>query len=197
MAKKKLEEVKKINYERLMSIENLTAPLLYDIPVEYVNEMSKVFAQKSVIEELLKTEEREKYLKSLSDKVCNKLFELEKKYMDRTGEVINFVAQKTGIYFPHVFQRLVEYFYIGTRPADRYYVSVSTIRELKIDFPSCSFKKILIESGVGDKICMKLCESIFKKISNELKLNIHFSIKQEPGIDYCEHQFFLKEHRSE
>lgn len=190
MSKRKLEEVKKINLDRLMTVENLNQPVLYDIPKEYVAEMGEIFNLKKIIDEIKKSDEKEKYMITLAHQVGEKLFELEKKYRDRTGEVIDFVAQKTGIYFPHVFQRYIEFFYAGTRPEDRYNVSASTIRELKINLPSCSFKKLLIENGFGDKRCSEFCKAVFEKIKSRLKLNIRITIKQDPGTDYCEHHFF-------
>lgn len=192
MARKNLEEVKKINPERLMSIENLKEFVFYDIPKEYINEMAQVFNVHKIIKELRTSGEREKYLRTIATQVGEKLFELEKKYRDRTGEVIDFVAQKTGIYFPHVFQRYLEYFYTGTSPENRYNVAVSTIRELKIIFPSCVLKKVLRENDMGDKICVEFCKTVFERIAAFLKLNIQFSIKQEPGTTYCEHQFFVR-----
>ncbi len=191
MAKKKLlEEVKKINIDRLMVIENLKTPILFDIPREYVLEMNEIFDQNKIAEEIKKLKDKEEYLKMLGNKVSDRLFELEKKYRDRTGEVIDSVAQKTGIYFPHVFQRYIEYFYIGTRPEDRYNVSASTVRELKINFPSCTFKRLLIQNGMGDRICSEFCRTVLNNISTRLKMNLRISIKQDRGVDYCEHQFF-------
>ncbi len=191
MAKKKLlEEVKKINIDRLMVIENLKTPTLFDIPREYVLEMNEIFDQNKIAEEIKKLKDKEEYLKMLGNKVSDRLFELEKKYRDRTGEVIDSVAQKTGIYFPHVFQRYIEYFYIGTRPEDRYNVSASTVRELKINFPSCTFKKLLIQRDMGERICSEFCRGVLNSISTKLKINIRISLKQDPGVDYCEHQFF-------
>ncbi len=188
--KRLLEEVKKINTDRLMVIENLKSPPSFDIPKEYVLEMSEIFNQNKIVEEIKNLRDKENYLKELASKVSNKLFELEKKYRDRTGEIIDFVAQKTGIYFPHVFQRYIEYFYIGTRPEDRYNVSASTVRELKINFPSCTFKKLLIQRDMGERICSEFCRGVLNSISTKLKINIRISLKQDPGVDYCEHQFF-------
>jgi hypothetical protein len=192
MAKKKLDEVKKINTDRLMSIENLKEPLLYDIPREYIRDMGEVFVLQKVIEELKKSKDN-KFLHLLADRVAEKLFDLEEKYRDRTGEVINFVAEKTGIYFPHVLQRYVEYFYIGTRPEDRYDVAQSTLREIKINFNTCSFKKALIENNIDEGICSNFCRGVIEKIIQKLNLQVRFSIKQEKDTDYCEHQFFAKE----
>ncbi len=190
MSKRKLEEVKKINLDRLMTVENLNQQVLYDIPKEYILEMGEIFNIKKIIDEIKKSDEKEKYMITLANQVGERLFELENKYRDRTGEVIDFVAQKTGIYFPHVFQRYIEFFYTGTHPEDRFHVFASTIRELKISFPSCSFKKSLIDNGLGDKTCAEFCRSVFEKIKSRLKLNIRITIKQDPGTDYCEHHFF-------
>lgn len=190
MTKRKIEEIRRINQDRLMTIENLKLSVQYDIPKEYVAEFGNTFNIKSITEELLKTDDRGKYLKELGARVADKLFELEAKYRDRTGEVINFVAEKTGIYFPHVFQKYIEYFYIGTRPQDRYNVTMSTVREIKVNTPECSFKKILIENGMGDRFCAEFCKAVFDRIIKKIKINVRFSIKQEPGVEYCEHQFY-------
>jgi len=190
MASKKLEKVKKINPDRWMTIENLKQPVFYDIPKEYVVDMGEIFNVRKVVDELKNSKEREKYLRTIANQAGERLFVLEKKYRDRTGEVIDLIAQKTGIYFPHVLQRYIEYFYIGIHPEDKYNVTVSTIRELKINFPSCSFKRLMMENNMGDKICSEFCRGVFEKIIRTLDLHLRFSIKQETGTDYCEHQFF-------
>jgi len=189
MAKRKLDEVKKINPERLMTIENLPQRCEYDIPKEYLSEVSKRFNISSFINQLKTHQDKQSFIKSTAIELTKELFLLEEKYRDRTAQVIDFVASKTGIYFPHVFQRYLEYFYMGIHPEDRYNVVASTIREVKIVYPECSIQSAFRNNNMSEKLCSELCKTIVSQISGKIGIKIRPSIKTDPVSSYCEQQF--------
>ena len=86
------------------------------------------------------------------------------KYLDRTGEMIEKVAEQTGIHFPHRLQRYVELSIIGPRPLDRWNVAVSTLVELRMQVFSCSLLKALQDAGVPTEgtPCREFCLASFR-----------------------------------
>lgn len=189
MGKKRLIDISKVNPERLMTIGDVSEPYEYDISRLYVEEMAKVFNPSAVAEELKKEADKARYLSEAGRSVFAGFEALEKKYRDRTAEVMDEVAKRTGIYFPHVFQRYIEIFYIGTMPRNKYEIRVSTIKELKMLVHACTFKETLNAAGIDGGICKEFCMSAIDAVRNKLSLNVRIEIKGEPSTPSCELQF--------
>jgi hypothetical protein len=85
----------------------------------------------------------------------------EKDSMDRTGEIMYQVADKTGIRFPSVPQRLLELGFMSTRPLDKLTVIETNPKALVLRIPSCTayneIKQKLGEEKAGDLPCRHAC----------------------------------------
>lgn len=193
MAKKKLKDIVCPSPENLMVIGSSIVPYQYDIPRHLVEEMSAVFNFDKVADNLRNSKDKGAILRDYGFKVVKELVPLEKKHRDRTAEMIDMVAAKTGIYFPHVFQRYLEVFYNSVMPKNRYQVDVSTVREIKTEVSECTFKKHLTEAGISEDVCREFCRSVVEGIGRSLGMNLKFSIKHDPAGETCEHQFIAGE----
>ena len=76
-------------------------------------------------------------------------------YRDRTGEMIEKVAQQTGLRFPHVFERYVELGILALRPRDAWNVTEATTRALKVRNYNCSLGMMFAEKGLNN--CHVFC----------------------------------------
>jgi hypothetical protein len=75
--------------------------------------------------------------------------ELGKTQKDRTAEVIDSTAQKTGVVFPSVFQRCLETAILATRANDKWGIDESSVGKFSHSFKSCSIYNSLKEKN-GD-----------------------------------------------
>lgn len=76
-------------------------------------------------------------------------------YRDRTGEMVEQVAQQTGIRFPHVFERYIELGILALRPRDAWNVTEATTKALKVRNYNCSLGKVFAEKGLNN--CHVFC----------------------------------------
>ncbi|MBC2725256.1 MAG: hypothetical protein HGJ98_02015 [Desulfosporosinus sp.] len=108
--------------------------------------------------------------------------------MDRTGEMIEQVAQQTGIRFPHVLERYIELGILSLRPRDAWTVTEATTKALKVRSFNCSLSKFLADQGIEDcqVFCLAANEVAAQKAGT--KVNITYS-KDATGSGLCELAF--------
>ena len=180
--------------ERLLVLEDPGQPLLFDADRGFVVDMSSRHSVASMAEGVkgapLKKAADE--FRRLGRDVMASAIELaDGKYLDRTGEMVEKVAQQTGIHFPHRLQRYVEMSIIGPRPLDRWNVAVSTIDELRMQVFSCSLAKALQEAGVSTEgtPCREFCLAGFQvaaeKCGLKLKTALEKSLAKDSVCEFC------------
>lgn len=178
---------------RHMKLESPGAPLLFDADRNLIVDVSATHPLPALIESLKGKREQE-VATALADwgrAVMETTIELaDGKYMDRTGEMINKVAEQTGVSFPHRFQRYVELATIASRPLDRWNVSRSTVKELWFQVFSCSVAKGLEDAGVqADGACKGLCAAAFavaaQKTGLTLKTEQRKFLPQDGVCHFC------------
>lgn len=134
---------------------NPDEPYEYDLPKELIYAVMKEFP----IERLFSSEEEitDNFLAEQGRAFMNLLIRKADSdaYRDRTGEMIEKVAQQTGIGFPHVFERYVELGILALRPRDAWNVTEATTKALKIRNYNCSIGKIFAEKGLNN--CHAFC----------------------------------------
>ena len=111
-------------------------------------------------------------------KVAERVLAAGKKYMDRTGEVIEEVARKTGISFPSIPQRFIEIWLLGTRPADKWKITENTTKRFNLVVESCSAYDSLkerLEEGNDSLPCRCGCITVLEEIYRDLKLPVKVS----------------------
>jgi hypothetical protein len=135
-----------------------------------------------------------KYLQELS----TSLVDSEKDHMDRGGEIIHQVAERTGIKFPSIPQRLIELGFMSTRAQDKLTISVSTSRTLTLRVSDCAayaeLKSKLEEEKAKDLPCKYGCLANSKILFD--KLNIPVELEGNADMSkkgYCEFTFQSQE----
>jgi hypothetical protein len=191
----------KINYrygspikERLLVLEEPGRPLAFDADRGFVVEMSSRHNVASLAEAVKGKAPKEaaEEFRRLGREVMASTIELaDGKYLDRTGEMIEKVAEQTGIQFPHRLQRYVELSIIGPRPLDRWNVAVSTILELRMQVFSCSLLKALQDAGVPTEgtPCREFCLAGFRVAADKCGLEIQTimekSLAEDSVCEFC------------
>jgi hypothetical protein len=115
-----------------------------------------------------------------------------KEFLDRTGEMIEHVAQQTGIRFPHVFERYVELGILTLRPRDAWTVTEATTKTLKIRSFNCSLGKLFAEKGINNcqVFCLATNEVAAEKAGTKLLMTCS---KNKDGNGLCEQAFHLQQ----
>lgn len=132
---------------------------VYDLPKELILAMNEEFPAESLFsaanlgEEFLVNQGRE-FMSLLISKADGDA------YRDRTAEMIERVAQQTGIRFPHVFERYIELAILALRPRDAWTISEATTRTLKVRSFNCSLGRKFGEKGVGS--CQVFCRAAYQ-----------------------------------
>jgi len=191
----------KINYrygspikERLLVLEEAGRSLAFDADRGFVVEMSSRHSAASLAEAVKgkAPEEAVEELRRLGREVMASTIELaDGKYQDRTGEMVEKVAEQTGIHFPHRIQRYVELSIIGTRPLDRWNVAVSTLVEVRMQVFSCSLLKALQDAGVPTEgtPCREFCLASVRAAADKCGLKIEAVLEKslaEDGVcEFC------------
>ena len=181
--------------ERLLVLEEPGQPLLFDADRGFVVDMSRRHNVASMAKGVKGKDPRKaaEELRRLGREVMASTIELvDGKYLDRTGEVVENVAQQTGIHFPHRLQRYVELFIVGPRPLDRWNVAVSTLDELRMQVFSCSLAKALQEAGVSTEgtPCREFCLASFQVAADKCGLKLKTALEKSLAADnVCEFCF--------
>jgi hypothetical protein len=180
--------------ERLLVLEEPGQPLLFDADRGFVVEMSSRHNLASMVETVKGKEPKKaaEELRRLGKEVMASTIELvDGKYMDRTGEMVEKVAEQTGIQFPHRLQRYVELSVIGPRPLDRWNVAVSTTSELRMQVFSCALLKALQDAGVPIEgmPCREFCLAGFQvaadKCGLEVQSTLEKSLVKDKVCEFC------------
>jgi hypothetical protein len=180
--------------ERLLVLEEPGRPLAFDADRGFVVEMSGRYNVASLAEAVKgKTpEEAAAEFRRLGREVMVSTIELaDGKYLDRTGEMIEKVAEQTEIHFPHRLQRYVELSIIGPRPLDRWNVAVSTLVELRMQVFSCSLMKALHDADVPTEgaPCREFCLASFRvaveRCGLETQTTLERSLAEDSVCEFC------------
>jgi hypothetical protein len=124
-------------------------------------------------------------------KVMTRTMEMSEKYSDRTYEVIKEVAQKTGVGpFPHVPQRFLEIFNMGTQK-NVLNVVISTTSQLTHKVGPCVFLNAIRDKCGDDVAKLLTCkytdlsalETLYKNLNLSVDVRMEASI---PSEGYCQ-----------
>jgi hypothetical protein len=179
----------------LHTLEDPGRPLAFDADRGLIEEVSQRCDLKSFVSGLKgkSQKEREAALGAFGEDLMEATIELaDGKYLDRAGEVIEKVAQQTGISFPHRLERYVELSIIGSRPLDRWNITKATTKELTLEVFSCSVLREIQEAGLEPDagLCHTLCLASFqaaaRKTGDKLDMSVTKSLPQD-GV--CQFSF--------
>lgn len=163
---------------------------VYDLPKELIISVNKEFPldrlfnpEGETSDEFMAKQGRE-FMSLLISEADSEAF------LDRTGEMIEKVAQQTGIRFPHVFERYIELGILTLRPRDAWTVTEATTRALKVRSFNCSLGKLFAEKGLDN--CHVFCQAANEVAAERAgtKLLMTFS-KNGDGNGICEQAFHL------
>jgi hypothetical protein len=182
--------------EKLLTLEEPGKPLLFDADKGLVAEVSVACDAKAFVQSLKGKSEKEaeEALAAFGRKVMETTIGLaDGKYLDRTGEMIEKVAQRTGISFPHRFERYVELSIIGSRPLDRWNITKATTKELRLQLFACAIQRELKEAGIEFEgmACKALCMASFRAAAEKTGDNLRIDLEKTlPQDSVCEFAFF-------
>lgn len=180
---------------RLLTLEEPGKPLPFDADRGLVMEVSNLCNVKALVEGLKGKSEGE--VEAACEAFGRRLMETtidlaDTKYLDRTGEIIEQVAQQTGISFPHRFERYVELSIIGSRPLDRWNIAAATTKELKLQVFGCAVQREMQEAGLKFQglPCRSLCMASFQVAAHKTGDNLRMEMaKALPQDGLCEFVF--------
>ena len=181
--------------DRLQTLEDPGRPLAFDADRGLVEEVSQRCDIKSFVGGLKEKgrKEREADLRAFGESIIEATIELaDGKYLDRAGEVIEKVAQQTGISFPHRLDRYVELSIIGSRPLDRWNITKATTKELTLEVFSCSVLREMQEAGLEPDggLCHALCLASFQAAARKTGDKVSMSVaKSLPQDGVCQFSF--------
>jgi hypothetical protein len=182
--------------ERLLTLEAPGKPLLFDADKGLVGDVSAACDVKALVQSLKGKSEKEaeEAFAAFGRKVMETTINLaDTKYLDRTGEMIEKVAQQTGISFPHRFQRYAELSVIGYRPLDRWNITKATTKEVRLQLFSCAVQRELKEAGIEFQgmPCKALCMASFGAAAEKTGDNVRTELEKTlPQDSVCEFAFF-------
>jgi len=175
--------------------------LSFDIDQRILDTISQEFDVKKLVENFAKNIENKerKEIEDIAKKVfreygknlMTKAIELGEKYSDRTHEVIKGVAEKTGVGpFPHVSQRFLEIFNMGTQNS-ALKVVISTRSQLTHRVGPCVFLNAIREKCGEDVANLLTCkhidlsalETLYKNLNLPADVRVEASI---PSEGYCQ-----------
>ncbi len=163
----------------------------YDIPKELIYTLLKEFP----IENLFSTdgETTEDFLAEQGKKFMNILIrEADSEvYRDRTADMIERVAQQTGIRFPHVLERYVELGILTLRPRDAWTVTEATTQALKVRSFNCSIDRMCAEKGISN--CQTFCLAANKVAAEKAGTKVHMTHSKDALGGLCELAFRLQQ----
>ena len=116
----------------------------------------------------------------------------DSRFIDRTGEMVERVAEQTGVSFPHRFERYVELAILASRPTDRWNITKATTRELVLQVSSCTLNKAMAKDGLAlpcKAMCLASFEVAAARTGDKLNMEMSKAITKD-GI--CEFTFSLR-----
>ncbi len=165
---------------------------VYDLPKELIASVSKEFSierlfgpEGEISEEFLANQGRA-FMGLLIREADSEAF------LDRTGEMIEQVAQQTGIRFPHVFERYVELGILTLRPRDAWTVTEATTKALKVRSFNCSLGKLFAEKRLNN--CQVFCTAANEVAAEKAGIKLLMTCsKNEDGNGICDQAFHLQQ----
>ncbi|MCO5384700.1 hypothetical protein [Desulfosporosinus sp.] len=161
---------------------------VYDLPKELIYAVNKEFPIESLFssDEVTSEELLVKQGKAFMNLVIRNAD--SDAYRDRTADMIERVAQQTGIRFPHVFERYVELAILALRPRDAWTVTEATTRVLKVRSFNCSLGKKFGEKGINN--CQTFCLAACQVAAEQAGTPVQMTCKNEAdGSGLCELTF--------
>jgi len=179
----------------------MSKELSFDIDQRILDAIFQEFDVNKLVENFAKsTENKErKEIEDMAKKVfgeygrnlMTRAIELGEKYPDRTYEVMKEVAEKTGVGpFPHVCQRILEIFNMGTQQ-NVLKVVVSATAQLTHKVGPCVFLNAIREKCGEDIAKLLTCKHIDLSALETLykNLNLSVNVRMEasiPSEGYCQ-----------
>jgi hypothetical protein len=168
----------------------------FDMPKQMADEVSSSFNLQELANSLRDKPEDEarKALDEFGRAVMKKVIELaDGQYHDRTAEMIDIVAEQTGIHFPHKIQRYVELSVLALRPQDKWNVTRSTTKEMRFQEYSCALHKALADAGINMNglSCSSGCIAGFIEAARSISLKMRvMQTAKLSEAGYCEFTFY-------
>lgn len=131
----------------------------YDVPQVCADEVRASLNWKAFTDELQRADDQVAVLRGFGELLMKTVIEAADRYKDRTGEMIEEVARKTGVNFPHRAQRYVEHALLCSRPTDKYTILKSTPAELRFSVSPCSILPMLPPGAPCDELCRASLET--------------------------------------
>lgn len=165
---------------------------VYDLPKELIYTVSKEFPFESLFstdgeatEDFL-AQQGKRFMSILIRHADSEIFR------DRTADMIEHVAQQTGIRFPHVFERYVELGILTLRTRDAWTVTEATTKTLKVRSFNCSLGKLCDEKGINN--CQTFCLAASEAAAERVGINLNMTCsKDTDGSGLCELSFLLSQ----
>jgi hypothetical protein len=181
--------------EKLMTLEEPGKMLPFDADRGMVDEVIEKCDIGTLVESVKGKNENAaiEELEAFGKELMKLTIELaDSRFIDRTGEMVERVAEKTGISFPHRFERYVELAILASRPTDRWNITKATTRELVLQVSSCTLNKAMAEDGFALP-CKAMCLASFEVAAARTgdKLNMEMS-KTVTKDGICEFTFSLR-----
>jgi hypothetical protein len=181
--------------EKLMTLEEPGKMLPFDADRGLVDEVMVQCDIGALVESVKGKDEKMalEALEAFGKELMKLTIELaDSKFIDRTGEMLERVAEQTGISFPHRFERYVELAILASRPTDRWNITKATTRELVLQVSSCTLNKAMAEAGLALP-CKAMCLASFEVAAARTgdKLNMEMS-KTVTKDGICEFAFSLR-----
>jgi hypothetical protein len=174
--------------DRLHTLADPGSALAFDADPGLIEEVSERCDVKAFVGGLKgrTAKERDADLRAFGRDLMEATIDLaDSRYIDRVGEVIERVAEQTGISFPHRFERYVELSVIGSRPLDRWNITKATTKELVMEVFSCSVLSEMQERGedTDGAPCRALCLASFQaaaeKTGDQVEMDLVKSLPQD------------------
>ncbi|MGQ9824949.1 MAG: hypothetical protein ACUVSK_08125 [Desulfotomaculales bacterium] len=160
----------------------------YDLPEELFGELSDL-SSAALLGELSRQagaeEELAGFFRNYGIRLAEKVLEAGKKHKDRTSEVMEEAAEKTGLVFPGIPQRYIEIWLLATRPQDKWRILESTTRRFVFAVQECSIhreiaQKLPAASGLP---CREGCLAFLNGIFSGLGLSGKVEMIGDPEKD--------------
>ena len=181
--------------EKLMTLEEPGKILPFDADRGLVDEVIEKCSIGALMESLKDKNENAaiEELEAFGKKLMKLTIELaDSKFTDRTGEMVERVAEQTGISFPHRFERYVELAILASRPTDRWNITEATTMELVLQVSSCTLNKVIAEAGLAlpcKAMCLASFEVAAARTGDKLNMEMNKTVTKD-GI--CEFTFSLR-----
>lgn len=163
----------------------------YDLPKELIYKVNQEFSLESLFNP--DGETTEDYLTDQGRRFMNLVIREadSKEFLDRTGEMIEQVAQQTGLRFPHVLERYIELGILTLRPRDAWTVTEATTKDLKVRSFNCSLSKLFADRGIND--CQVFCRAVNEVAARKAGTQVSMTHSKDiAGSGVCELAFRLQ-----